>query len=218
MTSFDPAKYGDSAALFYDQLYNSVDIATVTALTQLAGSGPVLDLGIGTGRMAIPLVRANVDVHGIEASAAMIAKLRQHTELKNIPIIQGDFSSTPLANQYQLVYSLVSTFLLLPSLENQQACFYNIARHLNKGGCFVSEIYESENNFPTVDETVIPVITGEGVKDYHVTYLGTPIKVLDEMAAKAGLRLKERWSDWKQSAYTVESVRHISVYQLESKM
>jgi SAM-dependent methyltransferase len=211
---FDPAKYGDSAASFYNQLYSTVERNLVTTLAGLAGSGPVLDLGIGTGRVAIPLLRAGVEVHGIEASSAMITVLRNHPEAKDIPVLHGEFSTTPFNTQYQLIYSLVSTFLLLPSLEHQQACFFNIARHLRSGGCFVSEIYNSINSFPEADAVKIPITTSNGIMDYHVTYLATPLHILDEMAANAGLQLAGRWSNWSQGAYTKESQRHISVYVL----
>lgn len=214
MIHFDPAKYGDSAASFYDQLYSTVERYLVPTLVGLAGSGPALDLGIGTGRVAIPLLQAGVPVHGIEASSSMIAVLSNNPEAKNIPVLHGEFSTTPFKIKYQLIYSLVSTFLLLPSLLHQQECFFNIARHLRSGGCFVSEVYNSTSSFPAADTVRIPITTSTGIMDYHVTYLATPIHLLDEMAAKAGLRLAKRWSNWSQSAYTKESSRHISVYVL----
>jgi SAM-dependent methyltransferase len=156
---FDAAKYGDSSASFYDQLYPTIEAGVLTTLKRLAGEGPVLDLGIGTGRVGIPLSQSGIELHGIEASPAMIAALRKHTGGTDIHVIQGDFATTPLGGPYQLVYSLVSTFLLLPTLEQQKECFKNIAAHLKKDGCFVSEVYESESSFPEPDSTKIPIIT-----------------------------------------------------------
>jgi len=209
---FDPTKYGDSSASFYDQLYPSVESGAIKTLYALAGDGPVLDLGIGTGRMAIPLLHLGVAVYGVEASSAMIAELHKHPEANNIPVIAGDFVSIDLGNRYQLIYSLVSTFLLLPSLELQQECFFNIARHLKPGGFFVSEVYESESSFPEADTNTFPIITSSGTKEYEVTYLATPVHILDAMAAKAGLIVHRRWSDWRQTQYAKGKQKHITVY------
>ena len=211
---FDPTKYGDNSASFYDQLYAGVEAGIINTLKSLAGNGPALDFGIGTGRVAIPLLQSGITVYGIEASTAMISMLRKHKEAENIPVIEGDFVGTPLGNKYQLIYSLVSTFLLLPSLELQQDCFFNIARHLRPGGFFISEVYESKNSFPETDTNTIPIITESGTKEYRVTCLATPIDILDQMAARAGLVVARRWSDWRQKQYMEGNPRHITVYAL----
>ena len=145
----------------------------------------------------------------------MITTLRSHPGAKDIPVLQGDFTTTPLGTKYQLIYSLVSTFFLLPSLELQQACFLNIARHLRPGGLFVSEAYVTTNSFPGTDSSTIPIITPSGIKDYHVTFLATPLNILDSMARQAGLRVAERWSNWLNAPYSPTKPRHISVYTPE---
>src|SRR5476649_514075 len=100
MTAFDPSSYGDCAAPIYDQLYPAVESGLVATLAALANGGPALDLGIGTGRVAIPLHRSGIRVHGIEASSAMIAAFRAHPDSEDIPVIQGDLGSASLGSSY----------------------------------------------------------------------------------------------------------------------
>jgi SAM-dependent methyltransferase len=214
---FDSAHYGEHAAPFYDQLYPTVEAGLQTTLLDLAGSGPVLDLGIGTGRAAIPLRRAGVQVHGIDASPAMIAALRARAGAQEIPVILGDFSAAPLGGDYQLIYSLVSTFFLLTSLELQRACFGNIARHLRPGGRFVSETFSTTSSYPLPDSHTIPVATPSGVQVYRVSLLSTPLVVLDALARESGLRLTDRWSNWFRDPYESTGSRHVSVYALEER-
>lgn len=210
---FDPTEYGESAASFYDQLYPNVEKGLFDTLQHLAGDGFALELGIGTGRVAIPLKSRGVNVHGVDASHSMIAEFYKHSGSQDIPVAQGDFASTNFENNYQLIYSLVSTFLLLPSLELQQQCFNNIFHHLVPGGCFVSEIYESENKFPESEHSVIPITTPGGIKQYHFSFLGTPLNVLDEMAERSGFKIAARASDWRGSPYEKGGSRHITIYK-----
>lgn len=210
---FDPAAYGNSCAAYYDQLYPAIESGLVDTLRALAGDGLALELGIATGRVAMRLHRAGVRIHGIEASSAMINALHARTDGVGIPVIHGDFASTPLGAQYRLIYSLVSTFSLLPALELQRACLCNIAAHLAEGGSFVSEGFEGESSFPLTDCHEHALETSLGVKNYRVTCLNTPLAIIDSMAESCGLMLVERWSDWKRTPYKV-APRHISRYQL----
>jgi len=216
MTAFEPSSYGDCAAPIYDQLYPAVESGLVATLAALAKGGPVLDLGIGTGRVAIPLRRLGIPIHGVEASSAMIAAFCAHPGNEDIPVIHGDFSSAPLGSSYRLIYCLVSTFFLLPSLPLQQGCLHNIARHLLPGGLFVSEGFSSASRYPLADTTQIPISTPSGIRPYRVTTLSTPLDVLDAMAGQAHLRLVERWSTWSRTPYQPVHPRHISVYRLEA--
>jgi SAM-dependent methyltransferase len=216
MSAFDPASYGDCAAAFYDQLYPVVETGLVTTLAELAQGGPALDLGIGTGRVAVPLRRAGVAVAGIEASSSMIATFHSRNCTQDIPVIRGNFASDPMGDSpYRLIYALASTFFLLPLLSLQQACFQNIACHLVPGGLFVSEAFLSDGSFPEPDVTEIPIATSSGTSPYRVVMLSTPPTLLDEMACRSGLRLAERWSNWSRKQYEAGQPRHISVYARE---
>jgi SAM-dependent methyltransferase len=214
MTAFDPSSYGDGAAPFYDQLYPAVESGLLATLAALANGGPALDLGIGTGRVAIPLHRLGIPVHGVEASSVMIAAFRAHPGSEDIPVVHGDFGSAALGSSYRLIYCLVSTFFLLPSLPLQQICLHNIARHLLPEGLFVSEAFSGMSSYPLADTTDIPIGTPSGIRPYRVTTLSTPLDVLDAMAARARLRLTERWSTWSRTPYLPVHPRHISVYRL----
>ena len=216
MTSFDPSSYGDCVAPIYDQLYPAVESGLVAALAALANGGPVLDLGIGTGRVAIPLRRLGIPVHGVEASSAMIAAFRAHPGNEDIPVIHGDFGSAAFGSSYRLIYCLVSTFYLLPSLPLQQHCLHNIAKHPVPGGLFVSEGFSSASSCPLADTIEIPINTPSGIRPYRVTTLSTPLDVLDAMANRAHLHLMQRCSTWSGTSYQPVHPRHISVYRLEA--
>jgi SAM-dependent methyltransferase len=212
----NPSSYGDHAAPFYDQLYPKVEAGLLRALADLAGNGRAMDLGIGTGRVAIPLRRAGVSVEGIDASSAMIAALRARPGAEGISVILGDFACTPLGSHFQLIYSLVSTLFLLTSLELQRACLENIARHLGTGGRFVSEASSASSSYPDTDSHAIPIDTPFGTHVYRVDCLVTPLTVLDGIAEESGLYLVERWSDWSRAPYDATTTRHISVYALKA--
>jgi SAM-dependent methyltransferase len=214
MSTSSPASYGDACALFYDQLYPSIERGLVETLRELAGNGPALELGIATGRVAIPLRRLGVAVHGIEASPAMIAAFRKRPGSADIPVIEGDFASAAPGGRFQLIYSLVSTFSLLTSLERQRACLHNVAAHLAPTGCFVSEISDALSSFPEPDSQEYRIDTPLGMQTYRVSWLGTPLPVIDAMAAGAGLHLAARWSSWARTPWTPAQPRHISVYRL----
>jgi SAM-dependent methyltransferase len=210
---FNPAEYGDGAASIYDLLYPNVESGLTSCLVDLANGGIALDLGIGTGRVAIPLSRLGVEVHGIEASSSMIAALRAKPEGDTIPVLHGDFSRDALGpSPYALIYSLVSTLFLLPSLALQESCLGNIRRHLAHDGVFASEAYGDAATYPEPQSASIPIFTSSGVIPYRVTALMPPLGLLDEMAARAGLRLVDRWSNWARQPYVLPGKRHISVY------
>jgi SAM-dependent methyltransferase len=210
---FNPAEYGDGAASIYDLLYPNVESGLTSCLADLANGGIALDLGIGTGRVAIPLSRRGVEVHGIEASPSMIAALRARPEGDRIPVLHGDFSRDALGSSpYALIYSLVSTLFLLPSLALQESCLRNIALHLARDGVFVSEAYGDAATYPEPQSVTVPIFTSSGVVPYRATTLMPPLGQFDEMAARAGLRLVERWSNWARQPYDPRDKRHISVY------
>src|SRR6476660_5172620 len=138
MGHFGPETYGERVA---DEWYKPVDtVAEVDRLAELAGSGRALELGIGTGRIALPLAARGVEVHGIELSRAMVAQLRAKPGGDAIPVTIGDFSRARAEGTFAVAYLVFNTISNLVTQEAQVACFANVASHLEPGGTFVIEV------------------------------------------------------------------------------
>lgn len=240
MENYSEETYGEHIAGVYDQWYSGFDPDAINRLVELAGSGPALELGIGTGRFALPLVNAGVQVHGLDASESMVAKLRSKPGGEQIPVTMGDFADVAVTGQFTLVYVVFNTFFSLLTQADQVRCFKNVARHLSPGGVFVLEsfvpdmtrftagqamrlaqIRENQVQFDVseieFDKQVITsqhvLLTDQGTKFYPVKLRYVWPSEMDLMAELSHLRLRERWSDWKKSPFTAESVKHISVYE-----
>lgn len=245
--AFDGASYGDRIAEVYDELYPEVPTAgpvevTVAFLQSIAGAGPALELGVGTGRIALPLSSAGVEVHGIDASQAMVARLREKPGGDRIQVTIGDFGEFTLPTRYPLVYVPFNTLFGLFSQDAQIACLGSVARHLTPEGAFVMEAFVPDpTRFdrgqrvsairvePDLVELEITrhdivhqrsfsqhvLIREDGVRLYPVTIRYAFVDELDLMARQAGLRLRERWADWDRSPFTSDSPKHISVYELD---
>ena len=138
----DDGCFAEREAAFYDRDH-CVDAATLDAsvafLTALAGGAPVLEFAIGAGRVALPLARQGIEVHGIELSRAMVAKLREKEGGANIAVTIGDMAATQVSGQFGLVYLVFNTISNLTTQEAQVACLRNSAAHITIGGCFVVE-------------------------------------------------------------------------------
>jgi SAM-dependent methyltransferase len=211
---------------------------TVSFLAELAGEGPALELGIGTGRIGLPLHQRGVHVHGIDLSPAMVAQLRAKPGAKDIEVSIGDFASTTVDGTFTLAYLVYNTITNLTTQDEQVACFCNVAAHLESGGYFVIEVSVPElQRLPpgeryrpfTVRPThlgfdEIDVATQRGVSHHYWTSDGpgavwsVPFRYvwpseLDLMARIAGMRLHGRWEDWKGEPFTRHSRRHVSVWQ-----
>ncbi len=211
---------------------------TVDFLAALAGDGAALELGIGTGRVALPLSRRGVPVHGIDLSEAMVARLRAKDGTDQIGTTIGDFANTKVPGTFSLAYLVFNTIGNLTTQDEQVACFRNVADHLAPGGRFVIEIGVPDLQGLTRGErfrpfTVTP--TRLGFDEYDVatqrswshhywiengqwTTMSIPFRYvwpaeLDLMARIAGMSLSERWSGWDRSPFTNESRKHISVWQ-----
>jgi SAM-dependent methyltransferase len=211
----------------------------VTALAELAGSGPVLELGIGTGRLALPLAARGLSVHGIDASDAMVAKLREKPGGDRIPVAIGDFADVAVDGRFALVFVAFNTFFGLLSQEAQVRCFARVADRLADGGAFVIEAFVPDaSRFDRGQRVGVTSLDVDGVqlevsvhdpveqriRSHHVVISndGTqlcPVQVryawpseLDLMAKLAGLRLRDRWGGWDRSAFTAASRTHVSVY------
>ena len=232
--------YGESVAGVYDNWYSELDPHTIDALADLARGGKVLELGIGTGRVALPLSAKNVDVHGLDASPSMIARLQEKPGGDRITATLGNFAEVPVEGQFALVYIVFNTFFMLVSQEEQVQCFKNVAKHLAPGGCFVIEAFVPDlGRFTggqvnwatkvTSDEVLFDVgqhdaaaqrvmgqkivITEGNVRLYPSQIRYCYPSELDLMAQLAGLRLRERWSNWKREPFTSDSGHHISIYE-----
>ena len=206
--------------------------ATVDFLAELAGAGPALELGIGTGRIALPLAVRGVRVHGIDLSPDMVAQLRAKPGGDELPVTIGDFSATKVDGRFSLVYIVFNTINNLTSQEAQAACFANAAAHLEPGGCFVVEVgvppseplsvFDLSDTHVGVDEyepaTQRLVSHHFSLVDGRWESLSMPFRAvwpgeLDLMARLAGMRLRERWSGWQREPFTDESTKHVSVWE-----
>jgi SAM-dependent methyltransferase len=235
--------FGPHVAERFDQRYaHQADPAVVGPvvdfLVGLAGDGAALELGIGTGRIALPLAERGVPVRGIDLSEAMVAKLRAKPGADRIGVTMGDFATTRVDGTFSVAYLLVNTIMNLTTQEEQVACFRNVATHLAPGGCFVVEVqvprlqrlppgerFQPFDVSPThlgVDEMDVAtqrlVSHHYWIEDGQVEVLSPPFRYvwpseLDLMAQLAGMSLRERWSDWDRSPFTNESSKHVSVWE-----
>ncbi len=244
MREFDISTYGDTVAEVYDdQHQDRDDLAPVVALlAELAGGGKALELGIGTGRVALPLAEQGIEVHGIDASKAMVAKLRAKPGGEAIPVTMGSFADLRMAESYALVFVVFNTIFNLPTQDDQVRCFRSVAEHLDPGGVFLIELFvpdlgrfdrgqrtdavsvevdrvdlNVERHDPVAQRVTSQhvVFSEEGTRLYPVQVRYAWPSELDLMARLAGLRLRHRWSDWRRSAFTGTSASHISVYEKE---
>ncbi|MFE1077102.1 class I SAM-dependent DNA methyltransferase [Nocardiopsis alba] len=237
----DKAGYGDGIADVFDAWYgDSSDGECLAALSKLAGGGPVLELGVGTGRVAIPLAASGLDVTGVESSTEMIRQLEAKPGAERVRVVQGDMVDVPVDDDYSLVTCVDNTLFLLESQEEQVRCFENAARCLRPGGVFVVEV---PARVPRMDDDEQGVFVehvgadrvGLWVVDHNraeqrmfmqqvslgegtVRLLPVPVRYawpaeLDLMARMAGLSLRERWSGWSGDPFTSASAHNISVYE-----
>src|SRR5919106_4702696 len=141
MNFYADETYGERVAGVYDEWYSEYDPHAIDALAELARNGRALELGIGTGRIALPLSERKVEVHGIDAASSMISRLRSKPGSERIKVTQGSFADLAVDGEFALVYVVFNTFFALPSQEEQVRCFRNVADHLSPGGCFVIEAF-----------------------------------------------------------------------------
>ena len=246
MDNVNATTYGDRFAEIYDEVHAHLSTPEVVhpmvdVLADLAGEGPALELGIGTGRIALPLARRGVEVHGLDASEAMVAKMREKPGGDSIPVTIGDFEQLDVQSPCSLIYVVFNTLFALPSQEAQVNCFRGVAEHLAGGGAFLIEAFVPdptrfdrgqrvstgivEHDFVSIDldrhdpttQTVASsylYITPEGVRMFPVNVRYAWPSELDLMAQLAGLRLRSRWSDWRRNPFTAASTGHVSVYEL----
>jgi SAM-dependent methyltransferase len=210
----------------------------VDLLAGLVRGGRALELAVGTGRIALPLSRRGVEVHGIDLSADMVAQLRAKPGSESIAVTIGDFVTTVADGRFSLVYLVYNTIGNLTTQDEQVDCFRNAARHLEPGGVFVIEVEVPQLQRLPPGETVrvftssptrlgfdeLDIATQAGVSHHHwiadgrretfsVPYRYVWPSELDLMARLAGLTLRERWGDWQRAPFTSKSARHVSVWE-----
>jgi SAM-dependent methyltransferase len=228
------ARYDESSEIFEPGAVDPV----VEVLTRLAGGGRALELGIGTGRIALPLARRGVPVDGIDLSRAMVARLRVKPGSEAIGVTIGGFATTRVDGRFSLVYLIFNTIMNLTTQEAQVACFGNAAAHLEPGGCFVIEVRVPELRRLPAGQNILPWhvsperwvlysydVATQAMRGHYVEvadgrggYTTIPFRYvwpaeLDLMAQLAGLRLRERWGGWTGEAFTSESPRHVSIWE-----
>lgn len=240
MDEYVATTYGDHLAEVYDQWYGTYEDAAIEALATLARGGPVLELGIGTGRIALPLSARGIVVHGIDASPAMVSKLRARPGGDSIAVTMGDFSDVEVEGKFSLIFVVFNTFFGLLTQELQTRCFRKVAEHLTDDGTFLIEAFVPDlTRFSERQSVRVNTITSERVslqvaqhdpvqqriKSQHVVFINNearlyPVEVryawpseLDLMAQLAGLRLRNRWGNWDQEPFGPHSEKHISVYE-----
>jgi SAM-dependent methyltransferase len=239
----DDGYFGEEVAANYDadtsgMHDDSVIAAVVDVLAGLAGDGAALEFGIGTGRIALPLARRGVDVHGIDLSNAMVARMRDKPGGDEIPVVIGDFARTRVPGEFSVAYLVFNTINNLTTQDDQVACFVNAAAHLRPGGTFVIEVGVPALRLLPPGQRAVPFDVGEkhwaydlydcatqsfssnyvddegdGARLWSVPFRYVWPAELDLMARIAGMDLVDRWQDWDGTPFTHESTRHVSVWR-----
>jgi len=247
MVEYDETTYGERIAKVYDLFYGKRENpeTVVDFLAPLAGKRRALELGIGTGRIAISLAACGVRVTGIDASPAMVAKMREKPGGADIPVIMGNFADVKVSGGgFGLVYVVFSTLFALPNQDEQLRCFQRVAKRLLPQGAFVVEAFNPDHSLlaqrqrvtaidvgtdhaaldlatnDVVNQTIRAqhlLFTAQGVQMYPVQLRFAYPSELDLMARLAGMRLRERYGGWDRSSFTAASQIHISIYELQPK-
>jgi SAM-dependent methyltransferase len=248
MDDHPEARYGDRIADVFDERFGGSlaedTVQAVAFLRELAAGGPALELGIGTGHIAIPLTEAGTDVHGIDASEAMVAKMRSKAGGDRIPVAFGNFADFSLEKQFRVVYVVFNTFFGLLTQDEQTSCFRSVARHLTEAGVFVMQAFvpdvtrfdvhnqrvsveslgpdevtlETSTHDPFAQrvESAYVFIREDQVRMYPVELRYAYPSELDLMARLAGLALRERWANWDRQEYPSHRWTHVSVWERAS--
>jgi SAM-dependent methyltransferase len=228
-------RYEESAADMFDP---AVVDPVVDFLADLAGNGAALELGIGTGRIALPLAQRGIRVHGIDLSEAMVARLRAKVGAERIGVTIGDFATTTVEERFSVAYLVFNTIMNLTTQDDQVACFQSVAAQLEPGGCFVIEVgvpglqrLPPGETFQAFDVSPKHLgfdeydVVSQGLISHHYRVGGDKLDVssipfryvwpseLDLMARLAGMTLRERWSGWKREPFTSDSTKHVSVWE-----
>lgn len=240
MQKYTEATYGEAIADQYDALAPALDPSMIERLFELCGQGKVLELGIGTGRVALPLLAKGAQVQGLDASPAMVEKLKAKPHGEKIPVKMGTFAKFQTGEKFDLVFVVFNTFFGLLTQAEQVSCFKSVARALRPGGKFLIEAFVPDlGRFDrgqslratgifddhvrldcslhdpaaqTVESQHI-IIGDRGIQRYPVKLRYAWPAELDLMAELAKLKRVERWGGWKKQPFTGSSSSHVSVFQ-----
>lgn len=244
MEHYTVESYGEAIAPVFDIVNNDpVEVARIVSfLREQAGEGPVLEAGIGTGRIAVPLAETGLSVFGVEISEAMVEQLRAKPGADKITVEIGDMNEVDFGCRFSLVYLAQGTFGSLLTVENQLRFLQSAQRQLTEDGRLVIESIEIEDSRFNHDQHVTAslldvghvvltaairepekqilsiqniLLSPHGIQLFPVKFRYYTAAELDQMAAKAGLRLLDRYGDWEKSAYIAGQTQHISVYTPE---
>lgn len=232
--------FGEEVAARYDERsVATVEVVDAMAdlIATLAGDGPALEFGIGTGRIALPVAARGVAVSGIDLSEAMVARLRAKSGGDTIDVTIGDFATAKVEGVFSLVYVVANTIMNLTTQDEQVACFENAAEHLQPAGRFLMEVIvpgwqrlPPGERFQAFDVSPghlgfdeIDVVTQASVshhywiEDGRVEIHSPPFRYvwpaeLDLMARLAGMSPTERWGGWSREPFTATSAKHVSVW------
>jgi SAM-dependent methyltransferase len=238
---FKPDTFGTLNAEDYDAAHDpGTTDQTVALISEIAGSGRILELAIGTGRVALPLARKGHDIKGIEGSPEMVAKLREKTGGADIPVTIGDMADVYIEGPFDHIFLVFNTLFNLPDQAAQIRCFRNAADRLAPGGSFLIEAFVPDFSDYTAHQRVSTKrldmtslwieaithdrvtqrteaqrvrITSEGMKLVPLPMRYAYPPELDLMARLAGLELENRWGDWQKGVFTKDSTMHVSVYR-----
>lgn len=246
MAEYGPATYGERIAGIYDRyvepFVGEKTSPTVEFLAELAGAGRrVLELGVGTGRIALRLAERGLDVQGIDASQSMVDRLHAKPGGAAIPVRIGDFASIDVEGRFDVIYVVFNTFFALLEQEEQIRCFDSVAAHLADDGAFVIEAFVPDPSMydrgqrmsaTRVEPDRVELsasrldLATQRVASQHIL-IGSegivllPVQLryawpseLDLMARLGGMRLRERFGGWLREPFTSTSPSHVSVYEL----
>lgn len=240
MVEFDPREYGARWADRYDDWHTGMldDAGAVVALAELAEGGPVLELGVGTGRLAVPLAEKGLDVVGVDVSEDMLAKLREKSGA--VTTVVGDMTTVALGREFALAFVAFNSIFVLSTQREQVELFRNAAAHLRSGGRFVLEtvvvtgakpgdsqrfrVARVEPDRLTIAAGFLDPVTAfytgtwvelepDGARFYPIHGRHATHHEMDLMAQLAGLELENRWGDWKRGPFTADSALHVSCYR-----
>jgi SAM-dependent methyltransferase len=209
-------------------------------IASLAAGGRVLELGVGTGRVAVPLVARGLEVHGVDVSDAMVERMRAKPGGDRVHVVKGDFGSAVAGTDFSVAFVAFNTFFALTTQEKQKACFANVSKQLKRGGTFVLECFvpdptrfaggqalrtghiavdhvvleatRSDRNAQTLDAQLV-VISTLGTRLIPLVLRYCYPAELDLMAELAGMRLRDRFASWSRAPFTQTSMNHVSIYE-----
>lgn len=242
MDPFAPETFGELNARDYDEHNDpGTTAAEVALIRELAGDGRVLELASGTGRIAIPLAQAGVDISGLEASPLMVDRMREKPGGEEIPVMIGDMSKFAVDGTFDLIFLVFNTIFNLQSQEEQIQCFVNVSKHLTSGGIFLVAAFVPDfNSFQNNQRVGLRQMARDSVwldtcqhdpvqqllefQRVRVTEEGlrlVPLRLryiwpaeMDLMARMAGLTPKEKWGGWDKSPFDANSEMHVSIYEM----